>query len=124
MTTGIVPVTLFISMDEPAYELWEVIKMAPDGTGNRRYRYITVIRNDAPAQYSTDLGLAVEGEEGIAIPSMREHTVGELIDIADELRNVAPAPKRPTKQNLVDGYFDIMEQQNRARHGAGPHIYS
>jgi hypothetical protein len=124
MTTGIIPVTFHISMDEDAYELYEIVKMAPDGSGNRRMRYITVIRDDAPAQYVVDQGPATEGEEGVGIPSMLEHTVGELIDMAEALRSTAPAPKREMKENLVDGYFDIMEQQNRARHNAMPRIYS
>lgn len=124
MTTGIVPITLHLSMDEYAGELYEIVKMAPDGSGNRLYRYITVIRDDAPAQHVKDLGPANDPNAGVAIPSMFEHTVGELIDMAEKLRATAPAPQRPDpREDLVGGYFDIMEQQNRARHGVKPRIY-
>jgi len=124
MTTGIVPITLYISMDEYAAELYEIVKASPDGQGRHLYRYITVIRGDAPAQHVTDLGLCTDPNAGVAIPSMYEHTVGELMDIAEKLRATAPAPERPDpKDDLIGGYFDIMEQQNRARHNVKPRIY-
>ena len=90
--------TNYVLKDEPCLGLYELNYQAPDNSGFHRYQIILVTRNDRPAEYRKDLGLAkkFKGVDQLRIPggvidkaSGRMHivhTVGELIDIADNLR--------------------------------------
>lgn len=93
----IIPATQYILADEKAYWLSEVNKQSPGSKGFRRYQIITVIRDDAQAQYWDDLG-PVNNWKGIdqfTIPSLFEHTVAELQEIARQMRSdKSPFDKR------------------------------
>jgi|TARA_Y100000310_G_C20663561_1_gene806178 hypothetical protein len=92
-----IPVTAWVSMDEPAVRLIEVNENAPDSSGFRRYQRIIVVRKDAFAEYSEDLGPAgnyaaneIILPGGYKDPSTKriyaEETVGSLKDIARQMR--------------------------------------
>jgi len=90
--------TNYVLKDEPCLGLYELNYQAPDNSGFHRYQIILVIRNDRPAEYRKDLGLAkkFKGVDQLRIPGgVRDkatgkiaiaHTVGQLMDIADQLR--------------------------------------
>lgn len=73
---------------EKAWGLFEINEQAPRGRGSHRYQIIQVIRNDHIAEWRRDMGPASKfrGINQIRIPSLMEHTVDELIDIANEIR--------------------------------------
>ena len=88
--------TTYIREDEPCFCLTERDLPSPLGE-RRRYRDYVVVRNDRLATHRVDLGLSKDIKtDQIRIPGgvideqtkkiFIEHTVGELIDIAQELR--------------------------------------
>lgn len=90
--------THFITNDEPAWELYESVRVAPNGdgsTGRRRFQIITVIRGEAFADYTVDMGPATSTEPfairgGWQDPDTKkvyiEETVGRLRDFAEKFR--------------------------------------
>jgi len=84
----IIPVANTILGNEKAYGLGEIHEQSPDFTGFHRYQVITVLRDGRLAEFRRDMGLAskFKGINPLAIPSFFEHTVDELMDLADELR--------------------------------------
>ena len=54
---SLLPSTLEVSYDEPAFNLSELVQPSPLGAP-RRFQIILVIRNDALAEYRIDLGPA------------------------------------------------------------------
>ena len=85
--TKIVPVIKTVLGSEKAIGLVEVNQTAPDGTMHR-YQLIYVPRDGKSSEFRIDLGLTVnfKGISQLNIPSLMEHTVDELKNIADELR--------------------------------------
>ncbi len=61
---------------------------SPDSTCFHRYRIILVNRDGKLAEYREDMGKAskYKGAKQLNIPSLWEHTVAELIDLANQLR--------------------------------------
>lgn len=127
-TNGVLPVTFFVSDDEPCLKLREVSRQAPGSRGWRRAQILTVIRHDRPAEYAQDLGprwrfphaQEFQLPGGVVDERTRRitivHTVGELRDIAQKLRagDIKPPEMEPT--DLVGGYHDHLEQKRlRAR---------
>ena len=90
----VTPVTNFVAMDEPAYQLVEMTmtpavltkagrKYQPASwAGRQRWRIIWVNRGDALAEYH--VLSPHQTVPDVRIPSFWEHTVGELCDIADQ----------------------------------------
>ena len=78
--------------DEKAWGLFERDFMSPDGTGVRRYEIIQVNRDGEMAEYRKDMGEAkmFRGINQIRIPCYWEHTVGELRDMARQLKFSPP----------------------------------
>lgn len=89
--------THWISPDEPCLGLYEINLQSPGNRGWRRYQIIHVMRGDKPAEYRRDMGSAKK----FKAPQLRipggamdettgrfyiEHTVGELREIADDMR--------------------------------------
>lgn len=87
----IVPVTTTIFGNEKAWTYMEIHKQSPGSRGRRRYRIIVVLRDGELAEYREDLGPAskFKGVRELNIPSLFEHTVDELMDLAELLRNEA-----------------------------------
>lgn len=75
--------------DEKVWGYQEIHLQSPDSEGFHRYRRILVNRNGELAEYCEDMGLAknFRGKKQFNIPSLWEHTVDELRDLADYLRN-------------------------------------
>lgn len=90
--------TYFVTNDEPAFKLYETIRVAPNGdgsTGRRRLQVITVVRKGKFADYTIDIGPATSMEPfviagGWQDPDTKrvyiEETVGRLRQTADEFR--------------------------------------
>jgi len=90
MITG----TTYIAQDEPCFLLCEMNLKSADQTKRRRYQIIYVIRDDKIAEYREDIGPASKIDQfripGGAIEDGRihiEHTVAELKEIADIMRD-------------------------------------
>lgn len=89
--------TDFIRLDEPCYGLFELNFQSPGSRGFHRYQIIQVIRNDRIAEFRKDLGASkkFKGIDQFRIPGGFKsngtvhivHKVGELIDIANEMRH-------------------------------------
>ena len=81
--------TLSVKGDEKAYSLVERHEQSPDSKGAHRYRVIIVNRNGNLAEYREDMGLAskFKGIREFNVPSLWEHSVDELLSIAEVLRN-------------------------------------
>lgn len=96
---GILYGTHYISEDEPCLALFEMNEQSPDSRGFHRYQIIYVVRDGKSAQFRKDLGLAKKFKhDQFRIPSYLEHTVGELRDMADWVRNNPPFDKRELAQ--------------------------
>lgn len=87
--TKITPIALAVTGDEKAIGLVETNMQAPDNSGFHRYQIIYVVRDGQMAEFRRDMGLSKEwkGHNLINIPSLLEHTVDELMDMAEEARN-------------------------------------
>lgn len=64
-------------------------EQSPDSKGFHRYQIIQVVRDGRIAEWRKDMGLAgnFKGVKQLRIPALLEHTVDELMDMADYLRN-------------------------------------
>ncbi|KKM30273.1 hypothetical protein LCGC14_1566160 [marine sediment metagenome] len=80
--------TLYVKGDEKAYSLQECHEQSPGSRGFHRYRVIKVERDGNLAEYREDMGLAknFKGVRQFNVPALFEHTVDELLEIADVLR--------------------------------------
>lgn len=134
------PKTDYVSMDEDAYVLIELVKKTPDSMHFHRYRHIQVIRNDELAEYIWDMGDESKFKvDGFCIPGggydteMKtlftprgpvqietgrknwwfEETVGTLIDAAEELH------RKPfdiglildNQTDLIAGYHEQIDRK-------------
>jgi hypothetical protein len=79
-----------VNGDEKAMGLYEIHEQSPNYSGFHRYQIIHVMRDGKIAEFRKDMGLAskYKGVKQLRIPSYMEHTVDELMDLADELRYV------------------------------------
>ncbi len=89
--------TTYALNNEPCIGLYELNFKTPDQRERHRYQIIVVVRNDKPAEFRKDLGKAKKYKhDQFRIPGsvFNEktgktdilHTVGELKDIADQMR--------------------------------------
>ena len=87
--SGLVVATDWVKNDERAWAYQEVHMQSPGSRGFHRYRIILVNRDGRIAEYREDMGLAKKwkGVRPFNIPSLWEHTVAELLAIADYLRS-------------------------------------
>jgi len=77
-----------IHKDEAALRLEELNVSGALGQGMRRHQFIHVIRDDERAIWSEDLGPSDSFHSPeFSIPSLMEHTVAELLEMAEKLRN-------------------------------------
>ena len=77
-----------INGNEKAWGLFEINEQSPGNRGVHRYQIIQVNRDGQIAEWRRDMGEAknFKGINQLRIPSLFEHTVDELIALADELR--------------------------------------
>ena len=75
--------------DEKAWGLFEMHEQSPDSKGFHRYQIVQVVRDGRLAEWRKDMGLASnwKGVKQLRIPALLEHSVDELMDLADYLRN-------------------------------------
>ncbi len=87
--TKIYPIATTINGNEKAFALYEIEEQSPDSRGFHRYQVILVKRGDHLAEFRTDMGSNKlwKNVRQINIPSLWEHTVDELKDIANQIRN-------------------------------------
>lgn len=87
--------TSYVNEGEPGLSISEINRMAPDNSAWHRYQIIYVVRDDHPAEFTKDLGLAsnFKWTNQFCIPSLGEYTVVELMDMAVEVRNSPPYDK-------------------------------
>ncbi|KKN62199.1 hypothetical protein LCGC14_0514780 [marine sediment metagenome] len=81
--------TLSVVPNEKAYSLQEIHLQSPGSRGFHRYRILIVNRDGNLAEYREDMGLAskYKGIKQFNVPSLWEHSVAELLNIADTLRD-------------------------------------
>lgn len=77
-----------IQGNEPAWGLFELNYQSPRSKGFHRYQIIQVVRNGRVWEWRRDMGKAknFKGVNQLRIPSYTEHTVDELMGIADSQR--------------------------------------
>ena len=85
---SIIGVTNTVSGNEKAMGLVEINELTPDKGALHRYQKIRVVRGGHLADFRKDMGLAknFKGVSQLNIPSLMEHTVDELMDLANHLR--------------------------------------
>jgi len=97
--------TQYVLKDEPCMGVYEMNLQSPGSRGFHRYQIIYVMRDDKPTEMRRDMGLAKKFTANqLRIPGGAkdettgkfyiEHTVGELIDIADYMRTNPHFDKR------------------------------
>lgn len=116
LVPGSYPRTDHINGNERAWGLYE----GPLRTSNKRIQIITVERNDTLYEYWTPMAQPIEDDDhDFQIPAYFEHTVDELRDMADALRDDT-YPQERMKQiadesTLVDDWRTQTEQAHAAR---------
>lgn len=89
--------TEYVLLDEPCLGLYEMNLQSTGSRGFRRYQIIYVMRGDKPAEMRRDMGSAKSftanqfripggAKDEVSGRYYIEHTVGELVDIADYMR--------------------------------------
>jgi hypothetical protein len=141
MDTGVLPMTDWLTMDEPAFWLLELELPAPDFKSRRRYQFIHVWRGEGVSQHKQDMGpvTAFLGAE-LNIPAgwlersgdvMRlktVETVGSLRDAADQVREVTKQDMlevlgRGPDMCLWDKYLEEMDYRYERRLHPGKEVY-
>lgn len=119
-TVGIHPAAVFVLVDEKAYGLIELNLLKPDYTSLRRYQIVLVNRGDKLAEAAMDLGPAENflGVVEFNIPSLWEHTVGELRDIADTLRDTSSRTREimltdSQNRDIIKEAHDLQEAKSK-----------
>ena len=112
------PVTLAVHEDEKAWSLRERNLVRPPSFQLHRYQIITVIRDDALAEWWHDLGPAAnfKGPE-IEVPSLLCHSVAELREIADGERNrtdwIKFTAEKQAESTLIMDFLNQVEENWR-----------
>lgn len=77
-----------VTGSEKCMGLYETSMQAPNSEGFHRYQVIIVNRDGNLAEFRRDMGMASDwkGVRYINIPSYWEHTIDEVINLAEELR--------------------------------------
>ena len=109
------PATLLVKEDERAWSLRERNLVRPPTHQWHRYQIITVVRDDHLAEWWHDLGPAEQfkGPE-IEVPSLGEHSVAELREIADGYRNrtdwISFAAEQRAESTLIADFLTQTEE--------------
>jgi len=141
---NVTPIAITVSPDEKAYALIELNltpysfskggkKFRPKSfSGMRRYQIVIVNRGDRLAEYHRDLGDAGIFAVGpLRIPSLWEHTVAELQEIADNVRSrvnedrsvMAELQGRSTLKRDAMAFFEELHKRRRGHQSVfGPAI--
>lgn len=115
--TALKPVTLWVHKDEPAWSIREVNLVRPPDYQWHRWQIVVVVRNDELAEYWTDLGLRHPGDAPpCEIPSLGEHTVAEVMDLAEHYRLQDVYFKQRLREQaaastLIPDYLNQLEER-------------
>ena len=113
------PVTLFISPDEKAMSLREQNLVRPPTHQWHRFQIVTVDRGDELAEWWRDLGPSTAfTAPGCEIPSLWEHTVGELWDIAEHHRLQDDywqkfSEEKASESTLIGDFLEQYEERSK-----------
>ena len=98
--------------DEKAWGIAEFNAMGPGGHAFHRYQQIKVTRNDHEARWVEDLGPADQyGDAGFVIPSFFEHSVGELRDMALEMRESTRGQEKRREMAAESTLWEDFERE-------------
>ena len=116
-----------VSPDEPCLRLSELYQLDENNSKLRRYQVTYVMRYDKPAKHMLDMGPyesftasefhlpgAVKDERTGSVTIV--HTVGELQDIANALRDQQQEETAP-RRDIWQDYFNQLDQQKRLMSG-------
>lgn len=114
--------TLHVNPDEKAYALVETNLQSPTFKGFHRYQLIIVNREDRMSEFRRDLGLAENFKaRQFRIPALWLHTVGELQDMADDLREEVSTPNEhlpvPDGDDMLQQVLDLDQAVKDHRKG-------
>jgi hypothetical protein len=119
---ALMPIAAEVHPDEPAWALLEVAAPYPDTRGLHRFQLVYVNRGDRIARHTIDLGRAREFRaHEFHIPSLWEHTVGELWDMADEMRQgddywVRRAQELRAESTLILDFLEQADERQQVIH--------
>jgi len=119
------PVTTYVRRGEPAYALSEVNLSTPNFKAKHRYQILYVQRDNTLAEFRRDLGPVKKfgNSPQLRIPSFWVHEAGELMDMADELRDPAYWSEGETQlpdaeqSTLLARYAAKLEKEETIRKG-------
>ena len=119
-----------VKNDELALRLEELNVQGIKGQGMQRRQFIHVVRDDKRAIGAQDLGTADSiHAPPFAIPSLMEHTVAELREIADQLRESKQGADRIDElgeaSTMIKDAIDEAEERTLRMHRvsvSGPSI--
>lgn len=123
--------TTFVHKDEKAACLSETNRLNAEQTSLRRYQVITVARDDELAEYTTDMGLASSfTAPEFQVLGVWEHTVAELMDIADRYRWGDDywqkfLAEKSAESTLIPDFLAQVEARVRTQNNTtviGPHL--
>lgn len=98
--------------DEKAWGIAEFNAIEPNGHAWHRYQRITVVRNDCEARWVEDLGPADQYHDaGFVIPSFFEMSVGELRDMALEMRESTRGAEKRREMSAESTLWQDFERQ-------------
>jgi hypothetical protein len=126
--------TNFVTDDDPCLLLEELNLQSPDSKGFHRYQILTVMRNDKPVQFKTDLGKA-EGftaDQIIILGGVKdevtgkfyiEETVGRLKNYANRYRNKSPIDKDELPRRDIIKEFTEQAEMEIDKKKRGEHTH-
>ena len=116
-----------VSPDEPCLRLSELYQLDENNSNLRRYQMIYVIRYDQPAKHMLDMGPyesftapedhlpgAVKDDQTGRVTIV--HTVGELQDVANALRDQPQEQVKP-RRHIWQEYFTQLDHQEKLMTG-------
>ena len=116
-----------VSPDEPCLRLSELYQLDENNSNLRRYQMIYVIRYDQPAKHMLDMGPyesftapefhlpgAVKDDQPDRVTIV--HTVGELQDVANALRDQPQEQVQP-RRDIWQEYFTQLDHQEKLMTG-------
>lgn len=114
----ITPVTLAVHKDEKAWKLREQNLVRPPSNQWHRWQFIWVQRNGVMYEWANDLGPSENfTQPGCEIPSLWEHTVAELQEIAEIHRYKDDFWQRfMAEQTAESTMFEDYRNQTAERH--------
>lgn len=128
--------THWVNTEEPCLNLVEMNLVRPEHPEMHRYMILTVMRGDKPEEFWMDLGPAKQfNRPQFRIPGGARddftgrfhvvHTVGELVDMANQLREgpfeqPEPPKNRPDLQQLFYDQPDIRRKNKKKVSTFGP----